>query len=69
MKQIGTTMTVRRSAALNVTPGMLKLASNGGSRRGEIVRSPNRSGRKSAAPVSTWATPIVATVTIRRGDL
>ena len=41
---------------------------NGGSSRGATVRSPNRLGRKSAAPVSTCATPIVATVTIRRGE-
>ena len=56
------------SAELKVTPGSVKAISKGGSSRGENVSSPNQSGRNSATAVSTWATPMVATVRIRRGD-
>ena len=70
-KQTGTRMIVRTSVALNVTPGSVKLTVNGGVRRGEpkMSRLGNHWGMNSAKPVSTCEIPIVATVTIRRGEL
>ncbi len=70
MKQSGTKMIVRTSVALNVTPGNVKLTVNGGTRRGvpKTWREGNQFGRKRATPVSTCETPMVATVTISRGE-
>ena len=50
-------------------PLISKLAEKGASSRvWAKASSPNAWGRNSAAPVSTWARPIVATVRMRRGD-
>ena len=66
-RHTGTTIMVKMSLALNVTPPKTKLASNGCGRRVPNDWSPKARGRNSPAPVSNCANPMVATVSSRRG--
>ena len=67
-RQMGTTIIVSTSLALKLVPPISKLASNGGASRVPNDWSPKARGRNSPAPASSWARPIVATVSTRRGD-
>ena len=67
---MGTVTMAMMSLALKMTPVTVKVRSNGGSIRGaSSISSPQASGSTSAAPASSVASPIVATVRISRGAL
>ena len=61
-RQMGTTIIVSTSLALKLVPPISKLASKGGASRVLNDWSPKARGRKRPAPASSWARPIVATV-------
>ena len=66
-RHTGTTIIVRMSLALNVTPPKTQLASNGWGRRVPNDWSPKARGRNSPAPASSCDRPMVATVSTSRG--
>ena len=68
MKATGMRIIAMMSLPEKTVPLTSKLAEKGASSRVWAKASlPNAWGRNSAAPVSTWARPIVATVRMRRG--
>jgi hypothetical protein len=68
-RHTGTTIIVKMSLALNVTPPNTQLASNGCGSRVPNDVSPNARGRNRPAPASSCDRPMVATVSTSRGAL
>ena len=66
-RHTGTTIIVKMSLALNVTPPKTQLASKGWGSRVPNELSPKARGGTAPAPASSWDRPMVATVSTSRG--